>query len=59
MKMTTRVPSGIGCQDNIETQLGTLHFFDGFPDDASVGPALSSDLYIATAQSGRSIWLPS
>jgi hypothetical protein len=34
--MTTQVPAGIASPDKVETRLGTLEFFDGFPDDASV-----------------------
>lgn len=35
---TTRppVPSGIACPAEVRTRLGTLRFFDGFPDDATV-----------------------
>jgi hypothetical protein len=36
MKMTTDLPPGIASPDSVETRLGTLKFFDGFPDDASV-----------------------
>ena len=36
MKMTTVVPPGIASPDKVETRLGTLRFFDGFPDNASV-----------------------
>ncbi len=35
-KMTTHTPPGIASPDKVETRLGTLKFFDGFPDDASV-----------------------
>jgi hypothetical protein len=35
-KMTTPVPAGIECPDHVESQLGTLNFFDGFPDNATV-----------------------
>lgn len=35
-KMTTEVPAGIAMPDQVKTRLGTLKFFDGFPDDASV-----------------------
>jgi len=35
-KMTTEIPSGIAITDQVKTRLGTLKFFDGFPDDASV-----------------------
>lgn len=35
-KMTTEVPTGIAMPDQVKTRLGTLKFFDGFPDDASV-----------------------
>jgi len=34
--MTTDIPPGIAMPDSVETRLGTLKFFDGFPDDASV-----------------------
>ncbi|MGD0966904.1 MAG: DUF1254 domain-containing protein [Candidatus Aquilonibacter sp.] len=36
MKMTTKIPSAITTPDAVETRLGTLKFFDGFPDDATV-----------------------
>jgi hypothetical protein len=36
MKMTTDIPAAITTPDEVETRLGTLHFFDGFPDDATV-----------------------
>lgn len=36
MKMTTQIPAGIASPDKVETRLGTLEFFDGFPDDAAV-----------------------
>ena len=36
MKMTTTVPPGIEMSDKVETRLGTLEFFDGFPDKATV-----------------------
>jgi len=36
MKMTTDIPPGIASPDKVETRLGTLTFFDGFPDQASV-----------------------
>ncbi len=35
-KMTTDTPPGIAMPDQVETRLGTLRFFDGFPDDGSV-----------------------
>jgi hypothetical protein len=35
-KMSTTVPSGIALPDKVETRLGTLKFFDGFPDNATV-----------------------
>jgi len=36
MKMTTTMPQGIVSPDRVKTRLGTLNFFDGFPDKASV-----------------------
>src|SRR5450432_990277 len=35
MKMTTDIPPAITTPDAVETRLGTLKFFDGFPDDAT------------------------
>ncbi|MCG6536294.1 MAG: hypothetical protein L7F78_16730, partial [Syntrophales bacterium LBB04] len=35
-KMTTVIPPGIESPDKVETRLGTLKFFDGFPDDVTV-----------------------
>jgi hypothetical protein len=35
MEMTTEIPDGITTPDSIETQLGTLTFFDGVPDEAT------------------------
>lgn len=34
--MTTDIPPGIAVPDKVETRIGTLEFFDGFPDDATV-----------------------
>jgi hypothetical protein len=34
-EMTTAIPEGIAMPDQVETRLGTLKFFDGFPDEAS------------------------
>jgi hypothetical protein len=36
MKMTTDIPASITTPDKVETRLGTLKFFDGFPDDPTV-----------------------
>jgi hypothetical protein len=36
LKMTTDIPPEITTPDAVETRLGTLRFFDGFPDDATV-----------------------
>src|SRR5512139_2440297 len=36
MKMATDIPAGIAIPDTVSTRLGTLKFFDGFPDDSSV-----------------------
>lgn len=35
-KYATPTPPGVAIPDALETRLGTLHFFGGFPDDASV-----------------------
>jgi hypothetical protein len=34
--MATEIPAPILTPDSVETRLGTLRFFDGFPDDATV-----------------------
>ena len=39
-KMTTTIPAGMAIPDSVETRLGTLKFFDGFPDDATRREAL-------------------
>jgi len=36
MKMTTDIPPSITTPDSVETSLGTLKFFDGLPDKATV-----------------------
>jgi hypothetical protein len=36
MKMTTPIPPSITTPDTVDTPIGTLNFFDGFPDDATV-----------------------
>lgn len=35
-KMSTDIPSGIAIPDKVDTRLGTLNFFDGFPDQPTV-----------------------
>lgn len=35
-RMTTDIPASITTPDLVETSLGTLRFFDGYPDDATV-----------------------
>ena len=35
MRMTTEIPKSITTPDSVEARLGTLKFFDGFPDDAT------------------------
>ncbi len=35
-KMTTDMPAGVITPDRVETRLGTLRFFDGLPDEATV-----------------------
>ena len=36
LKMTTEIPPGIASPDKVQTRLGTLKFFDGFPDEETV-----------------------
>src|ERR1700738_4143575 len=35
-KMATDIPPEITTPDTVETRIGTLKFFDGFPDDATI-----------------------
>ncbi len=42
MKMTTEIPSEILTPDSVETRLGTLKFFDGYPDQATVEKAFDN-----------------
>jgi hypothetical protein len=35
-KMTTPIPDGVAIPSKAESRLGTLNFFDGFPDDKTV-----------------------
>ena len=35
MKMTTDIPESILTPASVETRIGTLSFFDGYPDDAT------------------------
>jgi hypothetical protein len=39
MKMTTEIPTEITTPDSVETRLGTLRFYDGFPDKETVDKA--------------------
>jgi len=39
MKMTTEIPASITMPDKIETRIGTLELFDGFPNDETVQKA--------------------
>ena len=39
MKMTTDIPKSIIIPDKLETRIGTLEFFDGFPSDETVKKA--------------------
>jgi len=34
-KMTTGIPASVATPDSVESSLGTLRFFDGFPDDST------------------------
>src|SRR5580658_5563998 len=39
MKMTTDIPPQVTTPDSVETRIGTLKFFDGAPDKATVAKA--------------------
>ena len=56
-KMTTETPPGIASPDKVETRLGTLKFFDGFPDEASV-EKLYDNLDFQHAMQGYLLGLP-
>ena len=47
MKMTTEIPPGIAAPDKTDTRLGTLNFFDGVPDKATVSSGRWQDLSAA------------
>ena len=36
MKMTTDIPASITAPDSVETSIGTMNYFDGVPDEATV-----------------------
>jgi len=36
MKMATNIPDGIATPDEVQTRLGKLNFFDGFPNKDTV-----------------------
>ena len=36
MKMTNHIPASITAPDSVETSIGTLNYFDGVPDEATV-----------------------
>ena len=36
LRTSTEIPSSITTPDVVETRLGTLRFFDGLPDEATV-----------------------
>jgi len=36
MKMDTKIPKSITTPDQVETRIGALKFFDGFPDEATI-----------------------
>jgi hypothetical protein len=42
MKMTTEIPPQITTPASVETRLGTLNFFDGFPDDSTVEKVMNN-----------------
>ncbi len=41
-KFSTAMPPGVASPDQVETRLGTLNFFDGFPDKASAAKLLDN-----------------
>ena len=44
MKMTTDTPSSITTPDKVETRIGTLKFFDGFPDKTTVEKSTTTSI---------------
>ncbi len=59
MKMTTDIPVGIITPDTVETRIGTLHFFDGLPDEATVQTVYDNlDFQRAVASSMASLPVP-
>jgi hypothetical protein len=56
-KYSTPTPPGIASPDKVETRFGTLNFFDGFPDKASV-ERLYDNLDFQRAVQGYLLALP-
>lgn len=56
-KMTTDIPASVTIPDEVETSLGTLRFFDGFPDEASV-EKLYDNLYFQRAVQAYLLGIP-
>jgi len=50
MKMTTEIPSQITTPDSVDTRIGTLKFFDGAPDKATVDKAYDNLDFIRGVQ---------
>ena len=53
-KYSTPMPPGIAVPDSVDTRLGTLHFFDGFPDKAT--PTSSGTPSTSSALCRRICW---
>jgi hypothetical protein len=54
LKFSTSMPPGVAIPDTLETQLGKLNFFGGFPDQASVDKLYDNlDFQRAVACSAR------
>src|SRR5271157_1295046 len=56
-KYSTPMPPGVVAPDTLETRFGTLNFFDGFPDKASVDK-LNDNLDFQRAVQGYLLALP-
>lgn len=56
-KYTTPMPPGVAAPNTVQTRLGVLHFFDGFPDKASVDK-LYDNLDFQRAVQGYLLALP-
>ena len=57
MKMTTNIPETITTPDSVETRLGTLNYFDGFPSEETVQKCFDNLLFMRGVEAFLN-WIP-